>query len=136
MDRRGLREAAFKMLFAASFRSDENKNDFYKNMLAEEEVCDDPYLRTVFFGVGEHIADLDSDIALCAQGWKLNRISKTSLIIMRIAAYEMQYIDDIPFAVSINEAVELTKKYDVDKAPGFVNGVLNTLAGKYGLKDQ
>lgn len=136
MDRRKLREAAFKMLFAASFRSDENPVAFYEEALKEEKIEDEPYLRTVFFGVEECVCDIDADIALCAKGWKLNRISKTSLIIMRIAAYEMKHLDDIPFAVSINEAVELTKKFDIDKAPKFVNGVLNTLAENYGLKEK
>jgi len=56
------------------------------------------------------------------------------LTIMRLGTYEMLYMEDIPFSVSINEAVNLAKKYDHDKAPAFINGVLNAIADEKGLK--
>ena len=58
-------------------------------------------------------------------GWKTDRLSKVSLAILRLALYEIVYIDDIPDRVSVNEAVELAKQYDVDEAPSFINGVLS-----------
>ena len=64
----------------------------------------------------------------------MKRISRISLAILRLCIYEMLYVEDIPFSVSINEAVELCKKYNDDKAPAFVNGILNTIADKEGLK--
>lgn len=134
MDRRSLRETAFKMLFEYEFKKDENLADFYNEALDILEISDDEYLNKVFFGVVENSDSLDDDIAQTAKGWKLSRISKVSLNIMRLCVYEMTSMDDVPFAVSINEAVELTKKYDDDKAPKFVNGVLNTVAKNKGLK--
>lgn len=134
MDRRSLRETAFKMLFEYEFKKDEDLNEFYKEALEILEISDDEYLNKVFFGVIDSTDKIDAEIASTAKGWKLSRISKVSLNVMRICVYEMIYMEDVPFAVSINEAVELTKKYDDDKAPKFVNGVLNTVANNKGLK--
>lgn len=134
MDRRGYREAAFIMLFEADFKVDEDLNEFYANALEIGGYDDDEYLKNVFFGVLESKEALDAEIAATAKGWKLSRISKVVLNIMRISVYEMLNLKDVPFAVSINEAVELAKKYDDEKAPKFVNGVLNTVASNKGLK--
>ena len=135
MDRRGYREAAFIMLFEADFKNDENFEEFYENALEIGGYKDDEYLRSVFFGVLGEKQAIDTDIAATAKGWKLSRISKVVMNIMRISVYEMLHMSDVPFAVSINEAVELAKKYDDEKAPKFVNGVLNTVAKNKGLKD-
>ena len=134
MDRRGYREAAFIMLFEADFKVDEDLNEFYANALEIGGYDDDEYLKNVFFGVLESKEALDAEIAVTAKGWKLSRLSKVVLNIMRISVYEMLKLKDVPFAVSINEAVELAKKYDDEKAPKFVNGVLNTVASNKGLK--
>lgn len=135
MDRRAYREAAFIMLFEADFKKDENFEEFYESALEIGGYEDDEYLKTVFFGVLSEKEALDADIASTAKGWKLSRISKVVMNIMRISVYEMTHLSDVPFAVSINEAVELSKKYDDEKAPKFVNGVLNTVAKNKGLKD-
>ena len=134
MDRRGYREAAFIMLFEADFKVDEDLNEFYANALEIGGYDDDEYLKNVFFGVLESKEALDAEIAATAKGWKISRLSKVVLNIMRISVYEMLNLKDVPFAVSINEAVELAKKYDDEKAPKFVNGVLNTVASNKGLK--
>lgn len=135
MDRRAYREAAFIMLFEVDFKTEEDLNEFYGSALEIGGYEDDEYLKKVFFGVREQIKDLDEQIAATAKGWKLSRLSKVVLNIMRLSVYEMLNVDDVPFAVSINEAVELAKKYDDEKAPKFVNGVLNTVAQTKGLKD-
>ncbi len=134
MDRRGYREAAFIMLFEADFKQDENYEEFYTSALDIGGYEDDEYLKNVFFGVLDTKGTLDAEIAATAKGWKLNRLSKVVLNIMRISVYEMLNMSDVPYAVSINEAVELAKKYDDEKAPKFVNGVLNTVAQNKGLK--
>ena len=61
------------------------------------------------------------------KGWTLSRISKASLAILRHAIYEMKYVDSVPYSVSINEAVELAKKYTIDESR-FVNGILGAFA--------
>lgn len=67
-------------------------------------------------------------IAGVAEGWKINRMSKVDLTIMRLAYYEMKFDDDIPVIVAINEAVELAKKYGGDDSSSFINGILAKLA--------
>ncbi len=74
--------------------------------------------------------EIDGKIsANLSKGWKISRISRTSLAIMRVAIYEMCYLEEVPVSVAINEAVELAKKYSPDDAK-FVNGVLGSVAGE------
>ena len=68
------------------------------------------------------------------QGWKKERVSPVSMALFRLSAYEMMFMEEIPIRVSINEAIELSKKYDDEKAYIFVNGVLNSIAEKLGRK--
>ena len=86
------------------------------------------YVRKVFFGVEESMAELDEKIASAAVGWSVSRLSKTSISIMRLAVYEMTNVNDVPKRVALNEAVELAKRFDDEKASGFINGVLNSIA--------
>lgn len=88
------------------------------------------YVRAVMAGVAEHEAELESIIAEAAKGWSLSRISKVSLAILKLSAYEMLHCTDIPIRVSLNEAIELCKTYDEESARAFVNGILNTLAAR------
>ncbi len=134
MERRKAREAVMELLFEHEFKKDENPADAVR--LAEEsrEAETDAYVEKVYFGVLDHLEEIDGLITGRAIGWKTNRMTKLSLTLMRLASYEMKYCDDIPFTVSINEAVELAKKFDDEKAPSFVNGVLNGVAEDLGLK--
>ena len=134
MNRSAQREAVFKMIFSAQFLIDEELEDIYARLVETYECDDSEYVRKAFFGVAETKEELDALIEKCAKGWKLSRISKIALCAMRLSIYEMKYIDDVPFAASINEAVELCKKYDEEKTVKFANGVLNTVAGELGLK--
>ena len=70
---------------------------------------------------------MDEKIAAVAKGWKLNRMGKVELTILRLALYEMLYDDQVPGKVAINEAVELAKKYGGAESPQFVNGILAKL---------
>ncbi len=100
------------------------------------EIPQDDYVEGVFFDIGEKISVIDEKIFANTNGWKADRLSRVSLSIMRLCVYEMLYRRDVPYSVSINEAVELAKKYDHDKAPKFINGVLNTIADQEGLKTE
>ena len=73
---------------------------------------------------------IDMILSDAASGWRLNRMGKAELTILRIAVYEMRYDEDVPEKVAINEAVELAKKYGNDSSAGFVNGVLAKLVEK------
>jgi len=135
MNRRQARENVFYLVFEAEFQKGEISPPELLEMAQELGVVEnDTYTERVFFGVMNELESLDSKIEELSKGWKLDRISKVSLAIMRICVYEMLYCEDIPFNISINEAVELAKKFDYEKAPSFVNGVLNKIAEKEGLK--
>lgn len=79
------------------------------------------------YGVVEHLQKLDQSIEKFSKNWEIHRMPVVDLCIMRIAAYELSCLNDIPCAVSINEAVELAKEFSTDKSAKFINGVLDKL---------
>ena len=84
------------------------------------------YIRRLVKGVDEHAAELDGYIAKYAKGWSFARIPLVASAIMRVAMYEMLYMPDIPNSVSINEAVEIAKKYETPETVKFINGILGS----------
>ncbi len=87
-----------------------------------------PFTKELAEGVEQHRDEIDEVIAEYAKGWDLNRIAPLEKNIMRVAIYEMNYREDVPFEVAIDEAVETAKKYSGAEAPGFVNGILGSVA--------
>jgi N utilization substance protein B len=135
MKSRLARQYAFKLLYEAAVQPDKDSAELISDTAAEQEFEPDDYIEKVVGGVKENLSELDALISDCTTtDWKFERLSLTSLSIMRLSIFEMLYLDDVPFPVSINEAVELAKKYDDDKAPKFINGILNAIAEKKGLK--
>ncbi len=132
LNRRESREAVFGLLFENEFGLYEDKNELYKTALAARELEENEYIKTVFFGVLEKRAEIDAYIEKYARGRKMSRISKVAKSAMRISIYEMLYIASMPSSISINEAVELTKRYDDEKARAFVNGILNAVKEELG----
>lgn len=132
MTRREEREALFALLFEMSFSELTAAEDILEIESRERDYSAE-YIIGGYHGTLEHLTEIDEKIAANASGWKLNRISKVTLAILRLGIYEMVY-GSIPFSVAINEAVELAKKYDHEKAPAFVNGILNRVAEQSGLK--
>lgn len=131
MSRRELREHLFLMLFRRDFYETEElkeQMEFYLEQLEKPSEKDLVYLEKKFQNVLEHMEELDEKISFVATGWKLNRMGKVELTILRLAVYEMEYDEDVPVKVAINEAVELAKKYGEDNSAGFVNGVLAKVA--------
>jgi N utilization substance protein B len=92
----------------------------------EEEYSE--FVENTVRGVFEHLSEIDEKISEKAKGWSISRIPRISLSIMRVAIYEMLFDDSIDVGVSINEAVQLAKKYGADKDPSFINGVLGAVA--------
>lgn len=84
------------------------------------------YIRRLVGGVAEHGAELDGYIAKYAKGWKFDRIPLVASAIMRVAMYEVLYMPDIPNGASINEAVEIAKKYETPETVKFINGILGS----------
>jgi N utilization substance protein B len=115
-----------KLLYQLQIQKDdvEEQIDRFIEEQRITEESDKEYLLGVVKGVMEKQAELDDLISCHARGWTLQRMPKVDLAIMRLSCYEMKYRDDIPVNVSINEAVEMAKKYSGDQSQTFVNGVL------------
>ena len=126
LSRSEAREQAFMLLFSRSFVQEPLEDTLADaEELFEGGVCD--YARVVVMGIEAVQDEIDADIArFLKKGWSLSRISRTSLTILRLAVYEIKFLDSIPDSVSVNEAVELAKKYTIDES-GFVNGILGTI---------
>ena len=86
------------------------------------------YLKTRVDNIVEHVDEIDGIIEEVAAGWKLSRMGKIDLTILRLATYEICFDDDIPTGVAINEAVELAKKFGEEHSASFINGVLAKIA--------
>ena len=129
MTRKMAREEAFILIFEKVF-SKESVDDILEMAFEARDLKPDDYIKTVFAGVYEKVEELDSIISENAVGWKIERISKTALCVLRLAIFEMKNMDDIPVSVSINEAVEICKKYATEADASFVNGILSTVAKK------
>lgn len=131
MTRRELRENIFKMLFRLEFHNVEEIPEQFA--LFEEEIEDlneedRVYLNDKCNDIFSKVEGLDSAINEVSEGWKTSRMGKVDLTLIRLAVYEIRYEESIPVKVSINEAVELAKKYGNDGTPAFVNGVLAKFA--------
>ena len=123
-----MREQAFILCFEMLF-SDTDVDELADNAGdARDEFLSDHALSCAK-GVREHGEEIDKLISdNLRQGWKISRISRVSLAILRLAVYEMLFLDEIPISVSINEAVELSKKYTVEDDTAFINGVLGSIS--------
>lgn len=95
-----------------------------------------PFTRQLAEGVEEHRAHLDEAIAEYAKGWTLNRIAPLEKNIMRVALYEMNFREDVPVEVAIDEAVETAKRFCGVDSPGFVNGILGSVARTMGADER
>ncbi|WFR59639.1 transcription antitermination factor NusB [Anaerocolumna sp. AGMB13025] len=131
MSRREIREHLFRMLFRKDFHEDAELNeqiDLYFDSLEEPKEEELRYLKERFAKIIDKIAEIDTILSDASSGWKLNRMGKVDLTIMRLAIFEIKYDEDIPTKVAINEAVEIAKIFGGDSSGSFVNGVLAKLA--------
>ena len=126
------REQAFMLLFSKSFDDEPLEATIEDNAeMFNGGVCG--YAQSVVSAIEEKKEELDADIAsFLKQGWSISRISRPSLAILRLALYEIKYIDSVPASVSINEAVELAKKYTIGESK-LVNGILGSYLRKTGV---
>jgi len=131
MQRKTARENAFILIFESIFKTDEVAEEIFTKATQIRGLEYDDYVKETFFGSCENSEVIDSAVERHLTGWKKERISPVSKAIIRLAAYEIMFMSDVPTRVSINEAVELAKKYDDEKSYSFVNGVLNALADEY-----
>ncbi len=131
MTRREEREQAFVLIFQQSLNH-ETIDQIIDTVEMDPQVTISDFAASTALGVEKELAAVDAIIERNIRGWKLSRISKVSLALLRLASYEMLFEQEIPVRVSINEAVDLAKKYGgADDAP-FINGVLGAVAKEIG----
>lgn len=135
--RHEIREKALQALFPLDFNADLEKKDAISYALRfdnQEIISEDgdsfvpDYLDLLVGGVCDKRDELDDRIKKqLGTNWSIERIAKMDLILLRVAIFEMLYVEDVPNAVALNEAIELTKKYSDDQSRKFVNGVLSNI---------
>lgn len=129
MNRTEAREQAFKLLYSMEIQkeNEEEQIDLYfeSNEINDEKTKE--YIKDVWLGVEKNKEEITEKISSNLKtNWKLERISKIDIALLKLAIYEILY-KKIPFKVAINEAVELAKKYGEDNSASFVNGVLASI---------
>ena len=136
MNRTEMRENAFKLIYSLEIQKVEDIQDqielyFESNNIKDQEAKN--YIEDAITGIEKHQEEILKDIEMnLKDDWKLSRISKMDLAILKLAIYEIKF-SDVPYKVSINEAVELAKKYGEDKSKNFVNGVLASIVKENNL---
>ena len=138
MSRKLAREAAFKALFQLDFNFEEDRREESENLAIETMFDDEPkltskrdfaYVEDSVKGTRAHLPEIDAMITAHLKDWTLPRIMAADRNILRLAVYEMKFLEPaIPKGVVINEAVELAKRYGTDDSARFVNGILESIS--------
>ena len=141
MTRSNAREIAMHLIYEREFHRETPEElleavfseGYYPRLAEESELYKDKpnakqmdYIRACVTGVGEKQDEIDGIIEKYAVGWKLGRISKVSLAVLRLAIYEILYVEDAPTGVVINEAVEIARRYEEEEKVSFINGILGS----------
>ncbi|MFC0522662.1 transcription antitermination factor NusB [Pontibacillus salicampi] len=127
MNRHTAREKAFQAIFQMDM-NEATPEEAIQNVMEEEELpVHDAFVNQLVFGVAEHKETIDQKITDHLEKWSFNRIASVEKTLLRMAVYELDYEEDIPEKVTLNEAVELAKVFGDDKSGSFVNGVLSKM---------
>lgn len=137
MGRKQAREGAMKLLFQMDSMNDYSKEemDIYLNNFEFDE-SETEYIRKAVEEITDNIEEIDNYIVAHLEGWSIYRLAKVDLAVLRIAIYEIIYRKDIPMQVSINEAIEIVKKYSSEESFKFINGVLGGFVRAFDGKDE
>lgn len=132
MKRSELRENIFKLLFLSVFNPEDEMPKqlelYFDNNVEELQEKDRQYMEGKFRLIIEKLDEIDNLINQKSKGWKVSRLSKVDLTILRLAVYEIKFDEEVPTGVAINEAVELAKRFGQDESASFVNGILGAVA--------
>ena len=136
MNRTQAREQAFKLLYSMEIQKEDNEEQmklyFENNEIVDENTRE--YIKDAWIGLEANKEEILKKISGNLKAdWKIERLSKVNLSILKLAIYEILY-KKIPFKVAINEAIELAKKYGEDNSASFINGILASIV-KYDLQD-
>jgi N utilization substance protein B len=148
LSRRRAREIALQVLYSIDANADVEPKSalaFYFDRFAAEEredgdeaeagPVDQSYVETLVREVSERRAEIDDLLGQLSRNWRVERIARVERTILRMALYELKFRDDIPARVSINEAIELAKRFGSADAPAFVNGLLDSALGTLGIRE-
>lgn len=127
-ERREIREQCFAVLFEMSF-SDDSVEDILDNAVESRMIVADDFMTAILDYYTDHSDEVDELIKANIKGWTINRLSKVTLSVLRLAICELRAINN-PHQVVINEAIEIAKKYATPKEASFVNGVLGAVVSK------
>lgn len=127
MNRREARKQAFMLIFQCKFQPDDIERLLSEFFEQNKAGAQREYIEKTVLGTAEKMSEIDEVIEKYAGSAGTDRISAVSLAVLRLAVFEMLYTDDIPAAVSVNEAIALAKEFDGDEAAPFINGVLGRL---------
>ena len=133
MKRREARQQGFVLVFEQSFSHDGMEQIIDVAEAVMEKPVDE-FAGRMALGTEANLPLIDEKIEKNSHGWKLSRLSKVSLAVLRLGIYELLFEKDTPVGVTINEAVELAKKYGGEEDAPFVNGVLGAVARECGPK--
>lgn len=131
MSRREIREHLFRLLFRREFHDSQELREQTALYFEALEKCpsldEQDYISERLYKVMDKVPEIDQKLDNVSKGWRLNRMGKVDLTILRLAAFEIFFDDDIPVGVAINEAVEIAKKYGEEHSASFINGILGRL---------
>ena len=133
MGRREAREATVRLLYGLEYHKDDVPYQLETYLAGDADIlpvlrkADEAYVTDISKGVMEHLAEIDEKISQYSKEWSFNRIPGIDVAILRLCIYEMFYRKDIPVNVSINEAVDLAKRYGHDESGTFINGILGNI---------
>ena len=138
MKRRKAREFALQILFQLDIRKDKPTATILKRFWAEHEVDEEVQVFTeeIIKGTYKYLAPINEKIHACAKNWSIERMAAVDRNVLRMAVYEILYRPDIPSSVTINEAIEIAKKFGTDDSGSFVNGILDSVARMVGKLDE
>jgi len=137
MKRRKAREYALQLLFQLDIRKEKPTITLFKRFWADEDPDEEvrAFTEEIVKGTFKHLPTINEKILACAKNWSLDRMATVDRNVLRMAAYEILFRIDIPPSVTINEAIELAKKYGTDESGAFVNGILDSVARTAGKVD-
>lgn len=128
MTRSEAREQAFIVLFEKIFDSESSLSEIIEKAKEAELIKINGFAQNLLSKIEDNAEVIDEIVEKNLKGWSIQRLPKVSLAVLRLAIGEMMFIEDVPAGVSVNEAVELTKKYGTSEDAAYVNGVLGSVA--------
>lgn len=124
------RKHALQLMYQGEVLEKDPKALVEERLLVPETQGLDDYALMLLDGCREHLAEIDERIVSASENWTMDRMSILDRSLLRLAVFEMSFVDDVPVSVSINEAVNLAKEFGGEDSPRFINGILGRVASQ------